>query len=100
LVGQNAGYTVDLKGKIVAINLMPPPHYSSWSLAISLYRFCQSAGKRTPQPWCCCYHFVADDTVESLYFIYGFHYQEGSYGIEDGKSSTAATVPLSWQVSS
>jgi hypothetical protein len=35
--------------------------------------------------------FCCDDTVESL-IIYGFHYQEGSYGIEDGKSP--ATVPI------
>jgi hypothetical protein len=38
--------------------------------AVSLwqYRYTASAisRKRTPQPWCCCYHFVADDTVESL----------------------------------
>jgi hypothetical protein len=26
--------------------------------------------------------FVADDTVESLISFTGFHYQEGSYGIE------------------
>jgi hypothetical protein len=50
------------------------------------YTFChESAGKRTPQPWCCCYHFVADDTVESLISFTGFHYQEGSYGIEGGE---------------
>jgi hypothetical protein len=29
--------------------------------------------------------FVADDTVESPSFL-RFHYQEGSYGSEDGKS--------------
>jgi hypothetical protein len=40
------------------------------------------------------YHFVADDTVESLISFTGFHYQEGSYGIEDGESATAATVPI------
>jgi hypothetical protein len=59
------------------------------------YRYTASAmgQQRTPQPWCCCYHFVADDTVESLISFTGFHYQEGSYGIEDGKSP-AATVPI------
>jgi hypothetical protein len=59
---------------------MPPTPItqSCEPLAISLYRFCHgSAGKRTPQPWCCCYHFVADDTVESLISFTGFHYQEG-----------------------
>jgi hypothetical protein len=39
------------------------------------YRYTASAmgqqEERTPQPWCCCYHFVADDTVIT-YFIYGF----------------------------
>jgi hypothetical protein len=60
--------TVDLKGKIV-INLMPPtPITQSW-VSLWQYRYTASAmGQqgRTPQPWCCCYHFVADDTVESL----------------------------------
>jgi hypothetical protein len=75
---------------------MPPTPItqSCEPLAISLYRFCHgSAGKRTPQPWCCCYHFVADDTVESLIHL-RIYYQEGSYGIEGGKSATAATVPI------
>jgi hypothetical protein len=64
--------TVDLKGKIVAINLMPPtPITQSW-VSLWQYRYTASAmGQqgREPQP-CCCYHFVADDTVESL-IIYG-----------------------------
>jgi hypothetical protein len=77
--------TVDLKGKIVAINLMPPnPITQSLGepLAISLYRSAGQQGRELLSQWCCCYHFVADDTVESLISFTGFHYQEGSYGIE------------------
>jgi hypothetical protein len=62
-------------------------------LAISLYRFCQGQqGKELLSHGVAAIIFVADD-VESLISFTGFHYQEGSYGIE-GESSTAATVPI------
>jgi hypothetical protein len=90
--------TVDLKGKIVAMNIMPPtPLTQSW---VSLWQYRYTASAMSQQGRVLLSHgvaaiiFVADDTVESLTSFTGFHYQEGSYGIEDGKSSTAATVPI------
>jgi hypothetical protein len=93
--------TVDLKRENWQMHLMPPsPITQSW---VSLWqyrytRFTMGQQGRTLSHGVAAIIFVADDTVESLSFT-GFHYQEGSYGIEDGKSFYLL-VPLSWQVSS
>ena len=90
--------TVDLKGKIVAMNIMPPtPIIQDW-VSLWQYRYTASAmnqqGKELLSRGVTAIIFVADDTVESLISFTGFHYQEGSYGIEGAQSSTAATVPI------
>lgn len=90
--------TVDLKGKIVAMNIMPPtPVIQDW-VSLWQYRYTASAmnqqGKELLSRGVTAIIFVADDTVESLISFTGFHYQEGSYGIEGAESSTAATVPI------
>jgi hypothetical protein len=70
---------------------MPPtPITHSWvSLCNIVIPFRKSAGKRTPQPSEAL--LVVDDTVESLIILTDFYYQEGSYGIEDGKSPLLKT---------
>jgi hypothetical protein len=74
------------------------PTYSLTPSWVSLwqYRYTASAmgqqGKELLSHGVAAIIFVADD-VESLISFTGFHYQEGSYGIE-GESSTAATVPI------
>ncbi|WP_199749388.1 M28 family peptidase [Flavobacterium sp. RSP46] len=90
--------TVDLKGKIVAMNIMPPtPIIQDW-VSLWQYRYTASAmnqqGKELLSRGVTAIIFIADDTVESLISFTGFHYQEGSYKIEGGESSTAATVPI------
>ncbi|RTY89205.1 M28 family peptidase [Flavobacterium sp. GSN2] len=90
--------TVDLKGKIVAMNIMPrTPIIQDW-VSLWQYRYTASAmnqqGKELLSRGVTAIIFVADDTVESLISFTGFHYQEGSYGIEGAQSSTAATVPI------
>ncbi|MFV8337449.1 M28 family metallopeptidase [Flavobacterium sp. RSP29] len=90
--------TVDLKGKIVAMNIMPPtPIIQDW-VSLWQYRYTASAmnqqGKELLSRGVTAIIFIADDTVESLISFTGFHYQEGSYGIEGAESSTAATVPI------
>jgi hypothetical protein len=73
---------------------MPPtPITQSW-VSLWQYRYTASAMGQQEEnsPWCCCYHFVADDTVESLIHLRDFIIKR-SYGIEDGKSA-AATVPI------
>ena len=90
--------TVDLKGKIVAMNIMPPtPIIQDW-VSLWQYRYTSSAmnqqGKELLSRGVTAIIFIADDTVESLISFTGFHYQEGSYGIEGAESSTAATVPI------
>jgi hypothetical protein len=93
--------TVDLKGKIVAINLMPPNPYQVVSLW--QYRYTASAmGQqgREPQPWCCCYHFVADDTVESLISFTDFIIKKEVMELKTANHLLQLRYQLSWQVSS
>jgi hypothetical protein len=90
--------TVDLKGKIVAINIIPPtPMTPSW-VSLWQYRYTASAmrqqGKELLNRGVAAIIFVADDTVESLLSFTGFHYQEGNYGIEGNELPITDTVPI------
>jgi hypothetical protein len=80
------------------MNIMPPtPIIQDW-VSLWQYRYTASAmnqqGKELLSRGVTAIIFIADDTVESLISFTGFHYQEGSYGIEGAESSTAATVPI------
>ncbi len=90
--------TVDLKGKIVAMNIMPPtPMIQSW-VSLWQYRYTASAmrqqGRELLSHGVAAIIFVADDTVESLMSFTGFHYEEGNYGIEGRELSNTDTVPI------
>jgi hypothetical protein len=93
LVGQNAWIYCDLKAKL--INLMPPTHPITPKLGVllcvSLYRFCNR--KRT-QPWCCCYHFVADDTVESLISFTDFIIKKEVMELKTANQTAAVPIIL------
>jgi hypothetical protein len=90
--------TVDLKGKIVALNIMPPtPMIPSW-VSLWQYRYTASAirqqGKELLSRGVAAIIFVADDKVESLISFTGFHFQEGNYGIEDNEVPNTDTAPI------
>jgi hypothetical protein len=67
-------------------------------LAISLYRFCHGSAGREPQPWCCCYHFVADDTVESLISFTDFIIKKEVMELKTANHLLQLRYQLSWQV--
>lgn len=90
--------TVDLKGKIVALNIMPPtPMIPSW-VSLWQYRYTASAirqqGKELLSRGVAAIIFVADDKVESLMSFTGFHFQEGNYGIEGNEVPNTDTAPI------
>jgi hypothetical protein len=68
-------------------------------LAISLYPSAMGQQGREPQPWCCCYHFVADDTVESLIFT-DFIIKKEVMELKTANQLLQLRYQLSWQVSS
>ena len=90
--------SVDLKGKIVALNIMPrSPMTLTW-VSLWQYRYTDSAmrqhSKELLDRGVAAIIFVADDTVESLISFTGFHYEEGSYGIEGRTVANTDTVPI------
>ena len=88
----------NLKGKIVAMNIMPPtPMTESW-VSLWQYRYTANAirqqGRELLSHGVAAIIFVADEAVESLMSFTGFHYEEGSYGIEELQSSNTDTIPI------
>jgi hypothetical protein len=88
----------DLKGKIVAMRIMPPtPMTQTW---VSLWQFRYTAAAMSQQGRELLKHgvaaiiFVADDKVESLISFTGFHFEDGYYGIEGRSPATKDTVPV------
>ena len=89
---------VNLKGKVVAMRIIPPtPMTESW-VSLWQYRYTASAIRQQSRELrkheVAAIIFVADDNVESLMSFTGFHYQEGSYGIEGRESNNSDDVPL------
>jgi len=90
--------SVDLTGKIVAMNMIPPtPITPSW-VSLWQYRYNYSAilqqGNALRKLGVAAIIFVADQTAESLMSFIGFNYKEGKYGIEGRESSNTDTVPV------
>jgi hypothetical protein len=90
--------TADLKGKIVAMNMLPPtPMTLKWvSLWQARYAFSaiRQQGRKLRDHGVAAIILIADETVESLMSFTGFHYEEGDYGIEGREPSTTDTVPV------
>jgi hypothetical protein len=90
--------TTNLKGKIVAMNIMPPtPMIESW-VSLWQYRYTSSAmrqqGRELRKHGVAAMIFIADEKVESLMSFTGFHYEEGNYGIEGRTSTNTDQVPV------
>lgn len=90
--------TTDLKGKIVAMNLLPPtPMTLNW---VSLWQARYTWKALSQQESELRKHgvaaiiLIADETVESLMSFIGFRYEEGTYGIEGRESLTTDTIPI------
>ena len=88
----------DLKGKIVAMKIMPPtPMIQDW---VSLWQFRYTAsamnqqGKELLKHGVSAIIFIADDKVESLISFTGFHFEDGYYGIAGREATTKDTVPV------
>jgi hypothetical protein len=90
--------TADLKGKIVAMNMLPPtPMTLKWvSLWQARYAFSaiRQQGRKLRDHGVAAIILIADETVESLMSFTGFHYEEGDYGIEGREPSATDTVPV------
>jgi hypothetical protein len=90
--------TADLKGKIVAMNMLPPtPMTLKWvSLWQARYAFSaiRQQGRKLRDHGVAAIILIADETVELLMSFTGFHYEEGDYGIEGREPSTTDTVPV------
>jgi len=90
--------TVDLKGKIVAMNLIAPtPMTLNWvSLWQARYTWkaLSQQERELRKHGVAAIIIIADDTVESLISFIGFRYEEGTYGIEGRESYTPDTIPV------
>lgn len=89
---------VDLKGKIVALKILPPtPAVPEW-VSLWQYRYTATAmsqqSKELLKRGVAAIIFIADDTVESLISFTGFHFEDGDYGIEGRVASNKNTIPI------
>ncbi|MFN1834330.1 M28 family peptidase [Balneola sp. MJW-20] len=90
--------TADLKGKIVAMKIMPPAPMTLKWVSLWQYRYTSAAirqqSRELRRHGVAAIIFVADKPTESLMSFTGFRYQKGGYAIEGRESSNPGTIPI------
>ena len=90
--------TSSLKGKIIAMNLMPPRQLPAEGMSLWVYRYAlsairQQAGQLIKQG-AAAVILVADSTAQSKIGFFGHGFEEGSYTIEGMRTPAITNAPV------